>query len=114
MSLPVKIELEHVRLINRKSLPGGAERATCDHYEIIYTPNVNPHMIQFTFKADGSVWLVPIQNCAALKVKPTSVPKHQPLGTPDQYDTPSGKKKNHAASKQYKERTSKGKIPAKD
>lgn len=99
--LPVRIELDSVRLLNRSSLPRATERATTAHYKIIYAPNVNPYTIEFTsLENPDEVYLVPIQNCLHLKVAKASQNVHQPLGTHENYDTPTGVRRNFGRTKE--------------
>lgn len=39
--------------------------------------------------------LIPPSAIACAQISKESVPKHQPIGTPDELDTPSGKKRKH-------------------
>ncbi len=96
-----------VRLANRKALPGGKEHASDKHFDIVH--DLTSPWVQFTLRSTGKIYLVPMTSILNAEPIVDYVPEHQPLGTPESHDTPSGRKRNYGTTKVYKERISKAK-----
>lgn len=78
------------------------DTVTDAHYDIIYTPNVNPYTVEFRGKhasEAGRVYLVPVQNIISMEVADAGKLTHQPAGTHPAYDTPTGRRKDYSNKK---------------
>ncbi len=96
-----------VRLSSRLCLPGSKERVTDEYWDI--THDLQSPWVQFTNRSDGRIYLVPVSSVYFGEPIVDYVPEHQPLGTPESRDTPTGQKRNYGATAEYKERISKAK-----
>ncbi len=65
-------------------------------YDISYATMVPGH---YEVRFDGNTFLVPFTAVLCATVDPEAVPKHQPVGTPEVRDTPSGTKKKYRTKK---------------
>jgi hypothetical protein len=95
----MKIHLDKIELnsrINALGLKSHYHREHCD--ELYYDTDLEVFFV-ITECEKGSKYtgkiMLPACNVAAAQVSRESVPKHQPIGTPDERDTPSGKKRKH-------------------
>jgi hypothetical protein len=96
----MKINLDKIELnsrINALNLTThfSSEKHKCELY---YDTELNLFfVIREKEEGDGNKYsgkiMVPAHNVAAAQISEISVPKHQPIGTPDSHDTPSGNRK---------------------
>jgi hypothetical protein len=97
------IQLDKIELCNRiggLQLKTNYLRENCS--DMYYDTEMNLFFVEVNHgpgnKYSGRI-LVPPHNVACAHVSPVSIPKHQPIGTPENRDTPSGhKRKNTMAT----------------
>lgn len=92
------IQLDKIELNSRINALGLRTHYLRDHCEeLYYDTDLDLFMIHIKQAGEGSKYsgkvIVPAHNVAAAQVSRTSVPKHQPIGTKPELDTPGGQRK---------------------
>ena len=97
----MKIQLDKIELnsrINALGLKSHYLRTHCT--ELYFDTELEHYMVLIKTSGEGSKYsgkvMVPAHNVAAAQVSLESVPKHQPIGTPEKNDTPSGTRKKRS------------------
>lgn len=105
----MRINLRTVELVEPCSTLGSKKKLAVPHFEL-YLDDKLPGFVHCRDSADRYN-LVPISYVRNMIVASESVPKHQPVGTPEARDTPKGRKKHYSmktAKAELAKRTQKG------
>lgn len=94
----MRIYLDKIETVNKLNGLGLKRTISAEHYaEMYFDTELSCYVVirkpdESDSKFSGKI-LIPQSSVGCAQISERSVPKHQPIGTPEERDTPSGKRK---------------------